>query len=325
MAPLMIDEVASDNLTPHMFVHRYVLPQRPVLVRGVTSNWGWRDNWRKKAFLKRYGDSERFNVSVFATDLTGNNAHSSTLWNDVEMTLSEFVRHTVKVNGGKLKKKKKKDQAQERGLLPIPKPTGDQGQGAFRRPVPWLLNSRESARRDSRPFLKGLDAIPKFQGWVDALSHNGSSFFLPQATDFSLGPGWSGLPPHVDDHSWTALAFGARRWALWPPGADNGAMQLPSVHDEHWLDETLPKMMNVDGQIGVAPSEGNSSPLLVTMEAGDVLYVPRGWIRGWVNLQESIGITEVYRPNLSVERALALVADPHGHTLIDDMALIDGE
>ena len=132
------------------------------------------------------------------------------------------------------------------------------------------------------------------------------------------------MPPHVDDHSWSALAFGARRWALWPPGADNGAMHLPCVADGHWLNATVPKMMNLGGQTGIAPAEGNSVPQLVTMEAGDVLYVPKGWVRGWVNLQESIGITEIFRPNFSVERALALVADPKGHTLIDDMALIDG-
>lgn len=321
--PSSVDEFVSDSLTPHMFVHRYVLPHRPVLVRGVTSNWGWQENWRKKAFLKRYGDSQRFNVSIRSADRTSRSGSSTTTWEDVEMTLSAFVKHTQKVNGGKPKKKK----TQSSGLLPIPKgqPQQPGEQGAFRRPAPGLINSRESARRDSRPFLKGLAAIPKFQGWFDGLSQNGSSFFLPQATDFSFGPGWSGLPPHVDDHSWTALAFGARRWALWPPGADNGAMQLPSVRDEHWLNETLPKMMNLDGQTGTAPAEGNSAPLLVTMEAGDVLYVPRGWIRGWVNLQESIGITEVFRPNWSVERALAFVADPLGHTLIGDMALIDGD
>jgi hypothetical protein len=312
-----IDEVTSDALTPHMFVHRYLLPQRPVLVRGVTNNWVWQENWRKKAFLKRYGASQRFNVS--GTE------------EPVELTLEEFVKQTLKANGGKPKKKKKKSRQTS---LPVPK-LQEEEDGGKRRATPWLINSRESARRDSRPFMKALDAIPKFQGWFDELSKNGSSFYLPQATDFTLGPGWSGLPPHVDGHAWSALAFGARRWALWPPGADNGGMSLPRLNGSagrggeiDWLGDILPRMMNVHSETAAgaaaAPVEGNAVPLLVTVEAGDVLYVPSGWIRGWVNLQESIGITDIFRPNLSEERALALIADPKGHTLIEDMALIDG-
>ena len=47
-------------------------------------------------------------------------------------------------------------------------------------------------------------------------------------------------------------------------------------------------------------------------------------MRGWVNLQESIGITDVFEPNWSEERASLLKADPLGKTLIHDMPLIDG-
>ena len=297
---LLIDEFIPENLTPHKFLHNYVLPQRPVVVRGVTSNWIMAENWRKKTFMKRYG-SEKFNVTNVDGAVT-------------ELTAKDFTKQTLDANGGKPKKKHAKG--------PLAMPSVE----------PMLIHSREAARRDSRQFLKSLEAIPGFQGWVDDMNQNGSAMYLPQAMDFTLGPGWSGLPPHVDDHSWSALAFGARRYALWPPGAANGEMKLTRTAGAEgsvgagadWLGDVLPTMMNVDGQTGVPPAEGNAVPFLVTVEAGDVLYVPSGWIRGWVNLQESVGIAEVFRPNLSEERAYALIADPNGHTLNDDMALIDG-
>lgn len=313
-----IDEVHVDQLLPHAFLTRYVLPRRPVLIRGVTNNWVWADNWRKKAFIKRYGATERFNITVdVETDSAAGTARAQR-----EVSLAEFVKKVSAANGGKGKKKGKKKQkarsAPAGSALPLPQRVRG------KRATPWLINTRESALRDSRPFLKALDAIPKFQGWMDEAAQNGSTFYLPQAQEFSLGPGWAGLPPHVDGHAWSALAFGSRRWALWPPGAAGGAMELPRADGRwDWTGEILPQMLDLHGGSASAP-EGNAAPFRVTVEAGDALYIPSGWVRGWVNLQESIGITDVFEPNWSEERASLLKADPLGKTLIHDMPLIDG-
>eukprot|EP01052_Picozoa_sp_SAG31_P018336 SAG31_NODE_1295_length_8952_cov_8.332957_7_plen_315_part_00 len=57
-----IDEEDADELDAHTFLYKYLLPRRPVVVRGATTNWEWVDSWRRKPFLKKFG-GERFNVS----------------------------------------------------------------------------------------------------------------------------------------------------------------------------------------------------------------------------------------------------------------------
>ena len=176
-----IDEVHVDQLLPHAFLTRYVLPRRPVLIRGVTNNWVWADNWRKKAFIKRYGATERFNITV---DVETADHAAGIARAQREVSLAEFVKKVSAANGGKGKKKGKKKQkargAPAGSALPLPQRVRG------KRATPWLINTRESALRDSRPFLKALDAIPKFKGWMDEAAQNGSTFYLPQAQEWDL-------------------------------------------------------------------------------------------------------------------------------------------
>jgi hypothetical protein len=284
-------QVAADDLDAHKFFHHYLLPQIPVLIRGTTSNWAWVEDWRKKGFMKRYG-AERFNVSTPAA---------------AERSLSEIVKATT------TDKKKKKNKG--KGSAKEPERVLEPGS------PPLLLHSRESGRRDSRPFLTNLIAIPRFLSWHDALSKDGVPFYLPPRwMDFTAGPAWSGLPPHVGDgHHWSALAFGSRRWCLWPPGASNGQRELLGAAPAGWLNVTLPDML------GSAELAVNSPmpPLRLTQQAGDALYIPQGWMSGFVNLQRTIGVSENISPNLSTERVAAIVADPNGHTLDKTVNLID--
>jgi hypothetical protein len=294
----------SAELDAHTFFHTYVIPQRPVLVRGATSNWAWLEDWRKTVFLKRYS-MQTFNVTHTAAP------------GGSQTTLADFVKLTSRSQskGKKHKKKKKKSQAR----LPLPKKDAP------------LLHSRESGSRDSRHFLAGLQSIPRFLSWRDEMSKGGSPFYLPPVwMEFSLGPAWSGRPPHINDgHSWNSMAFGSRRWCMWPPGSADGELQLGGGEPEVWLNQTLPAMLSVGSAQHDAWGRRKTGAeadiaLQLTQEAGDALYIPHGWASAFVNLQESIGVAEGFMPNLSLERAEAILADPSGKSIDTSFVLIDG-
>lgn len=301
---MLLLQVAADDLDAHTFVHNYLFPRRPVLIRGATSNWAWVEDWRKAVFMKRFGQ-ERFSVTTVTSAVVGNG--------EKEFTLEKFMRETS------TRKKAKKS-----------KKSSDKTPGTIQAPdlAPSLLHSREAGDRTSRGFLTGLLAIPRFLGWQDDLTKAGVPFYRPPHwMDFTTGPAWSGLPPHLNDgHSWNALAFGARRWFLWPPGAQNGSLPLESwttavgadssTVDGEWLSRTLPTMFR--------EAQDHRQPALhLTQLAGDALFLPEGWISGFVNAQRSIGISEGLSMNLTPERAAAILADPYGHTLDKILNLID--
>ena len=95
---------------------------------------------------------------------------------------------------------------------------------------------------------------------------------------FYVGGAFSGAPPHFHNHAWNGLAYGRKRWFLWPPSVAfySSTPILTFLREEY---QDLP------------PS---ARPLEVTQEAGDLLFVPNGWGHGVLNLQESIGLAEEF-------------------------------
>eukprot|EP00750_Incisomonas_marina_P015165 INCI18102.2.p1 GENE.INCI18102.2~~INCI18102.2.p1 ORF type:complete len:951 (-),score=161.33 INCI18102.2:836-3688(-) len=92
---------------------------------------------------------------------------------------------------------------------------------------------------------------------------------------FYLGPPASGAPAHWHSAAINVMAFGKKRWALFPPHNGSFYSIKPSVDFFKW---DVPEMEAL-GQV-----------LHFTQNSGDILCVPKGWGHATLNIQTSIGI-----------------------------------
>jgi len=94
---------------------------------------------------------------------------------------------------------------------------------------------------------------------------------------FYLGPMESGAPVHFHGNAWNILMHGRKKWLMYPP------LQgfYSTVPIRSWLKKGYPRAQEF------------------TQEAGDLVYVPRYWAHGVINLKESIGVaTEFLSPHI---------------------------
>jgi len=165
---------------------RYVLAQRPVMVRGARAaddvlRW-YSKVWRKKALLKKYGDAK---VNVADIPYVEVFTHQSSR----QMSLREYVAAADAV--ARL--------INEGGATP--------SQYVFIRANDLFAQVGESA-----------DDLPNPQ-WVAPLQlGNGALLaFKPDLTEFYVGAPGSGAPFHSHSAVWNYLAHGRKAWALTPP------------------------------------------------------------------------------------------------------------
>ena len=92
-----------------------------------------------------------------------------------------------------------------------------------------------------------------------------------------LGGEGSGLAFHEHDEAFNLLGVGTKRWFVFPPGhVAKHNVVVPHTRDrDRWLSTDLPNM----------PAE--QRPLQCTQLAGDVVYVPTGFLHGVWNAAAS--------------------------------------
>ncbi len=98
---------------------------------------------------------------------------------------------------------------------------------------------------------------------------------MPRRWQWYLGPEGSGAPFHSHCPAFNGLAYGEKRWFLYPPGHARAAYS--SRHPRVWLEEAL----------GEIPEE--ERPFACTQRPGEVVYVPGLWSHSVLNTRESIG------------------------------------
>ena len=211
---------------------------RPVVLRGLSSKWRWRRRWQRQVFVKKFHEH---NFSCADVPYKSQFLRKGAEGGTEQMRLGEFLQLS--------------DEAE-----------GQDGTRAY------IFESIQ--RREHREFLSDVPDPPSFL----TLSHEGKPVFTTAHTQFFLGPAGSGAPPHYHKHAWNALAYGRKRWFLWPPAA----AMYSSMPIRRWLEEVLP---------GLPP---HLAPLEVTQEAGDVIFVPAGWGHATLNLAASVGLSEEF-------------------------------
>jgi len=127
-----------------------------------------------------------------------------------------------------------------------------------------------------------------------------------------MGPARSGSSFHVDPNStdaWNACIRGKKRWLFYPPGivppgvvpSDDGADVASPISIVEWFLHYYHRK-----------AERGVPPLEVTVEPGEVVYIPHGWWHTCLNVAPSICITQNYASRSGVPRVLAFLRDkPH--------------
>jgi len=92
------------------------------------------------------------------------------------------------------------------------------------------------------------------------------------ALSFGIGGAGSGVAFHMHGPGFSEVLHGEKRWFLYPP-----AFPLtwnPDHTQQTWLKEVYPFL------------EESQRPLECTIQPGEVLYFPNGWIHATLNLNE---------------------------------------
>jgi hypothetical protein len=107
-----------------------------------------------------------------------------------------------------------------------------------------------------------------------------SKFQLPEMYSYFLlvGTTNSAVNFHTHGNAWNLLLAGEKRWTVYPPGSleadyERGLAYLGHVH---WLKTILPRQMY--------------QPYHCHQMAGDVLYIPEGFIHAVLNMGETLGV-----------------------------------
>ena len=115
-----------------------------------------------------------------------------------------------------------------------------------------------------------------------------------------VGGNGSGNPFHYHQQTWNALVAGRKRWLLYPPNASF----YSEVHPLEWLRRRAEDQETTRAD---APDHATTRlqppPLECEQRAGDVLFVPRLWGHGTVNLGEAVGVAIPFTLRQSVDYA----------------------
>ena len=94
----------------------------------------------------------------------------------------------------------------------------------------------------------------------------------------------SGAPPHFHGDAFNALAYGLKRWFLWPP--EKSFYSSKSIND--YRVKRGSKNHNRKNEFVWPKAHGR--PLECMQEPGDVLFVPQMWGHATYNVKASVGV-----------------------------------
>ncbi|ETV95614.1 hypothetical protein H310_11044 [Aphanomyces invadans] len=130
-----------------------------------------------------------------------------------------------------------------------------------------------------------------------------------------FGPEGSGSSFHIDPNStcaWNAVLRGRKKWIMFPPdvvppgvhpSVDGGEVSTP-VSLMEWFVTFYPQIKSLKD-----PVHGGVRHLEGVCEAGEMIFVPRGWWHIVLNLDESLAITQNYVSPSNVQHVLAFLHD----------------
>ncbi|MGV2068407.1 cupin-like domain-containing protein [Agrobacterium sp. 22-226-1] len=162
----------------------------------------------------------------------------------------------------------------------------------------YLTHLQKAGSADQEPrYLKEFDLLKTFPDLASDLPYFD---LFPEKTIRSHGA-WIGPPgaktglhyDYLDNLSW--LAEGRKRFYLAPPGSVESAGKLSAKYDR-WA-----KLASIEiAELVELASDYGFRVLVIDLEAGDCLYVPRGWWHQVENLSASVFLGGFFGPQAEV-------------------------
>jgi hypothetical protein len=140
-------------------------------------------------------------------------------------------------------------------------------------------------------------------------------------TQFSIGPARSGTNLHSHLAAWNYVAYGRKRWFFIPP-ADHFRLTEPRALNFTFRDMSAAEWLEgLDAEAsaaGTSATDGAEATLnrmrstgklfQCTQEAGDVVYVPTGYMHATINQCDTVGVATEFcgrHPSLGIMSQLA--------------------
>ena len=124
-----------------------------------------------------------------------------------------------------------------------------------------------------------------FEAWASAANRTEQ---LTGAFSFSLAKDGQGLPLHAHGDAWNQLLVGKKLWTLYKPSLMPRGGANPGLSHKKWLAKFRSKdWSNIEAHHKTGPNWNGYS---VLQEAGDVLYIPEGWLHGAVSIGETVAV-----------------------------------
>ena len=233
---LVIDTCAIEqrgaDISAEEFISEFVLKSKPVVLRGVASDWALRRRWTKQHFTEKYGDVP-FSASAIPYG-------SSFGLRDHVRTLAQYIDALPTLRRA----------ANESAVDPT-----------------YVFDTKAMLETRFREVAEDVEVPPPFlrsDAFKDLVVEGAI------VRQFYLGPAYSGAPVHFHSDAWNVLAFGLKRWSLFPP-SKSFYSKIPAYR---FFREHLAEY----------------EPLECMQYPGDVVYVPLHWGHAVLNAQDSIGL-----------------------------------
>jgi len=265
-----IDMYMYWEVTPEEIYQRYVMMNRPVLLRRLNENSTAWDAYHKTEITRRFG-SERVHVS----DIPYNVKFGSQ--NGEDLLLAEYLDE---VNQGRVSGGKHPWYVFKGNPVPLAaKNTSIVAPSVVQTPdfmYEVFRHNRNSGRRFPDDGAHDTPSSPEIQRELDRRE----PFVNLQ---WALGVAGSGAPVHFHNTAWNSLFYGRKHWYIYPPSRNLMGKKQTLL----WVEEDL-EDLKAQGYL----------PYECTQEPGDVLIVPELWGHAVLNVRDSVAVaTEVAGSN----------------------------
>lgn len=265
------------------FFERYVSRSRPALLRGAAKG-PWRKHFQRSAFVQRHGDV-MFDVGGIPYPMLYG------LKGGRKMRARRFARTAMGANRSAACFEAEEGAAAcEPGMLCWDAVREARRVRCTAEPL-YVFSRIFPADEASARLLDDLPLPPKFLRYASR-DGNGTAYMKRlvmdslenSGTQIFLGPARSGAPVHFHDHAANFLAYGYKRWLLWPPASSFWTTK----HIGRWLGEDYHNATK------------DTRPLECRQGPGDVMYVPALWGHGVINLTPTAGFAQEFSTMFAV-------------------------
>ncbi len=272
--------VYSDLLYQPWYCSNLEIPKEWVEVENIPRC----SNLSRQEFQDRF---EKRNLPVIVTDVV-TRWPAFEKWKDRQYIVDAFENNLVHVGGYEFTMKQYYEYADE---------TNDE--------MPLYLFDKHFASKSSK--LQADYSVPEYFD-EDLFQVLGSE--RPDYRWLIIGPAKSGSSFHKDPNctsAWNALITGKKKWIMFPPhitppgvhASENGLHVATSVSIIEWF-------LN----FYEASKELEYQPRECVVQAGEVIFVPRGWWHLVINLEESVALTQNYVSSANLKHVLKYIKNP---------------